>query len=118
MTVSVNADPPAVVEVGEMELVVGTGLLIVSVCALDVPPPGVGFTTVMEAVPAATISAAAIVAVKVVLEIKMVVLPEPLKLTVDDESNPVPFTVKVNCAPPAVVEVGEIEMVVGTAWPG
>lgn len=29
-----------------------------------------------------------------------------------------PFTVIVNCAPPAVVEVGEMEVVVGTAWPG
>ena len=63
VTVSVNDDPPAVVEVGEMELVVGTGLLIVSVCALDVPPPGVGFTTVIDAVPPVAMSVAGTIAV-------------------------------------------------------
>jgi len=37
---------------GETELVVGMGLFTVSVWALDVPPPGAGFTTVTEWVPA------------------------------------------------------------------
>jgi len=114
VTVSVKDGPPAVVEVGEIEVVVGTGFLIVSVCALEVPPPGVGFTTVTDAVPPTAISAAVIVAVRVVLETKVVALPEPLKSTVDEALKFVPVTVSVNCAPPAVVEVGEMLVVVGT----
>ena len=49
---SVKAGPPAVARLGEMELIAGTGLLTVNVIAFDVPPPGVAFTTVTEAVPA------------------------------------------------------------------
>lgn len=63
MTVRMKDDPPAVTEAGLIDEVVGTGLLTVRVWALDVPPPGVGFTTVMEAVPPFAISAAVIVAV-------------------------------------------------------
>ena len=63
VTVSVKEEPPAVVEVGEIELVVGTGFTIVSVCALDVPPPGVGFTTVIDPVPPFAMSTAGTIAV-------------------------------------------------------
>ena len=114
VTVSVKDDPPAVVDVGVMPVVEGVGFLIVSVCAFDVPPPGVGFTTVIGAVPAVTISPAVITAVTVVEEIKVVVRAEPLKSTVDDALKFVPVMARVNCAPPATVEVGEIEIVVGT----
>ena len=116
VTVRVNDGPPAVVEVGEILVVVGTGLFIVSVCAFEVPPPGAGFTTVMDAVPAVAISPAVIVAVTVVEEIKIVLRAEPLKSTVDDALKFVPLTVRVNCAPPAIVEMGEIEVVVGTGF--
>jgi len=116
VTVRVKDDPPAVVEVGEMLVVIGTGLLIVNVCELEVPPPGTGFTTVIGSVPAVAISAAVIVAVSVVLETNVVALLEPLKSTVDDALKFVPVTVRVNCAPPAVVEVGEILVVVGTGF--
>ena len=64
-TVSVNPGPPAVAQVGLSELIVGTAR-IVNVCAFEVPPPGVGFTPVMEAVPAAAISDAGTVAVSCV----------------------------------------------------
>ena len=70
----------------------------------------------MEAVPAIAISPAVIVAVSVVLETNVVVRAEPLKSTVDDALKFVPFTVRVNCAPPAVVEVGEMLVVVGTGF--
>jgi branched-subunit amino acid transport protein len=116
VTVSVKAGPPAVVDVGEIELVVGTGLLIVNVCELEVPPPGAGFATVMGTVPAVATSAAVITAVRVVLEIKVVARAEPLKSTVDDALKFVPVTVSVNWAPPAVVDVGEIEVVVGIGF--
>jgi len=39
---------------------------------------------------------------------------EPFQLTVEVETNLVPFTVRVNWADPAVVEAGLIEVVVGT----
>jgi hypothetical protein len=118
VTVNVKLGPPAVVEVGPMDVVVGTGFLTVRVCAFDVPPPGAGFTTVIEAVPPVAISTAGTIAVTWVYETKVVVSATPLKSTTEEESNPVPFTVSVNCAPPAVVDVGVMEVVVGTACPG
>jgi hypothetical protein len=62
-TVSVKAGPPAVALLGEIELIAGTGLLTVNVIAFDVPPPGVAFTTVTEAVPAVLMSPEGTVAV-------------------------------------------------------
>jgi hypothetical protein len=63
--VNVNVKPllPAVVEVGEIEVSVGEGLLIVRFCAFEVPPPGVGFTTVIDEVAPTAISLVKIVAV-------------------------------------------------------
>ena len=55
-TVSVKAGPPAVALLGEIELIAGTGLLMVNVFAFDVPPPGRAFTTVTETVPALLMS--------------------------------------------------------------
>jgi hypothetical protein len=51
VTVRVNAAPPAVALEGESEVTSGLGLLIVKVSPLDVPPPGVGLITVIDAVP-------------------------------------------------------------------
>ena len=39
----------------------------------------------------------------------------PFHFTVDVETKFVPFTVKVNCAPPAVAQVGLSELIVGRA---
>jgi len=60
VAVSVNAALPATALVGEIELSVGAGLLIVNVEAPEVPPPGVGLKTVTEVVPAVAMSAALI----------------------------------------------------------
>ena len=59
----VKAGPPAVAEVGLMPVSTGTGLLIVKVAPLEVPPPGPGLKTVMPAVPPAAMSLAGIAAV-------------------------------------------------------
>ena len=67
-TVSVKVASPALLEVGEIEVVVGTGLFTVKTSALDVPPPGVGFVTVILNVPAAVKSEAGIEAVSWVAE--------------------------------------------------
>ena len=79
--VSVSVKPllPKVVDVGEIEARVGTGLFTVSVCAPDVPPPGAGFTTVMESVPPTAILLDGMVTEMVVLEMKVVTSGEPLK---------------------------------------
>ena len=60
VAVSVNAALPATTLVGEIELSVGAGLLIVNVEAPEVPPPGVGLNTVTDAVPAVAMSVAVI----------------------------------------------------------
>ena len=95
-------------------LVITGAALIVNVCALDVPPPGLGLATVMDAVPAVATRDAGTVAVSCVEETKLVARGAPFQFTVEVETNLVPFTVKVNCALPAVVEVGQIEVMVGT----
>ena len=87
---------------------------MVNVCALDVPPPGVGFTTVIEAVPEVAIRPAVTVAVSWVEETNVVASAFPFHFTVDVETKFVPFTVKVNCEPPAVAQVGLVEVVAGT----
>ena len=63
VTESEIATEPAVAELGETEVRLGAGLLIVKVAALLVPPPGVGVNTVTEAVPAKARLAAATFAV-------------------------------------------------------
>ena len=63
VAVSVKAEPPAVLLVGLILLSVGVGLLTVKLTALEVPPPGVGFITVIEKVPPVATSADVICAV-------------------------------------------------------
>ena len=89
-----------------------TGVLaIVKVCAFDVPPHGL--TTVIDAVPTVTTRAAGTVAVSWVAETKAVASGLPFQFTVEPETKFVPFTVSVNCEPPAAVHVGLSEVMVG-----
>jgi len=112
--VNVKAAPPTVAEVGTREVSVGPeAALIVNDRLPDVPPPGAGFVTVTVAVPAVAISAAVIAAVNCVALTNVVVLAAPLNFTTDVDSKPVPFTVRVKAAPPAVALVGEREVAVG-----
>jgi hypothetical protein len=94
-------------------LVIAGVAAIVNVCAFDVPPHGV--TTVIEAVPAVAMRAAGTVAVSCVAETNVVVSGVPFQFTVEPETKLVPFTVNVNCEPPAVAQVGLSEPIVGTA---
>jgi hypothetical protein len=112
LTVSINAAEPATALEGEIELGVGTGLLIVNDTAFDVPLVA-GFVTVTVAVPAVAISAAVIAAVSCVALTNVVVLAAPLNFTTDVDTKPVPLTVRVKAAPPAVALVGEREVAVG-----
>jgi len=110
----VNPAPPTVAVAGAIELSAGDeAVLIVNDRLPDVPPPGAGFVTVTVAIPAAAISAAVIAAVNCVALTNVVVLAAPLNFTTDVETNPVPLTVRVKAAPPAVALVGEREVAVG-----
>jgi uncharacterized membrane protein YedE/YeeE len=86
---------------------------MVKVTPAEVPPPGAGFVTVTDGVPAAAISPAVIAAVSCVELTNVVVRAAPLKLTTDAASKFVPLTVNVNAAPPAVALVGESVVIVG-----
>jgi hypothetical protein len=96
-------------------LVITGVLAIVNVTAVDVAPQGLGFTTVTEAVPAVAIREAGTVAVSCVDETNVVVSAVPFHFTVEVETKFVPFTVKVNCGPPGVAQVGLSELMVGAA---
>jgi hypothetical protein len=112
-TVRVKAALPAVVLDGESDVIAKFEvLLIVKVWAFDVPPLGAGFVTVTLAVPAVAISAARIAAVTCVLLTNVVVRLAPLNWTVAPLTKPVPFTVSVKAALPAVALAGESEVIV------
>jgi len=113
-TVRVNCGDPARHEFGLIEVVVGTGVLIVNVCGFEVPPPGTGFTTVTDAVPAFATRAAVTVAVSCVEETNVVVKAVPFQRTDEAATKLVPLTVIMNCGDPARHEFGLIEVVAGT----
>jgi xanthosine utilization system XapX-like protein len=111
-TVKVNAAPPTVAPLGLSDVIVGTGLFTVNVDPADVPPPGAGFVTVTEGMPATAMSAAVIAAVICVELTKVVVLAAPLKFTAEVGKKFVPFTVNVKAAPPAVALDGDSDVIV------
>jgi len=115
-TVNVKAAPPAVVLVGEMLVSVGKGLLMVKVCGLEVPPPGVGLNMVTLTLAPAATSLAEIAAVNCVALTKVVVRPVPFQRTCELEMNFEPVTVSVKAAPPAFAPVGEMDVRVGTGF--
>ena len=71
------------------------------------------FTTVTGKAPAVAISAAMIAAVTWVALTNVVVLAFPLNFTCEAATKPVPLTVSVNAAPPAVALAGESVVMVG-----
>ena len=73
-----------------------------------VPPPGPGFNTVMESVPALAMSLAGILAVSRVLLTKLVFRFEPFTCTLAPLTKLLPLTVRVNAWPPALALVGEM----------
>ena len=93
-------------------LVITGVAVIVNVVAPDVAPQ---LATVIDAVPAVAISEAGTVAVSRVDETNVVANAVPFHFTVEVEPKFVPFTVNVNCAPPAVAQIGLSELMVGGA---
>lgn len=72
VSVSVNGPPPRVTTPGSMDRMRGSGLTMVNVSAVEVPPPGDGVNTVTSAVPCAAMSVSAIAACSCVLLMTMV----------------------------------------------
>ena len=101
---------------------VGFGLVteksvMVRFTPLVVPPPGVGVTTVIAAVPDAAISATVIAAVNCVALTNVVARGLPLKFATDVLTKFVPVSVRVNAAAPALTVAGAIDVSVGTGFP-
>jgi len=120
LTVSVKAAPPATALSGEIVVIVGRELppLMVKFTGLEVPPPGVGFVTVTDAVPADAITAAGMAAVNCVELTNVVVGIVPPKLTIEVVIKLAPLMVKVKPdALPATALVGDIAVIVGTGFP-
>jgi len=108
-TVSVNAAPPAVVLEGLSELIVGPGAMV-KFTLPEVTPPE---TTVMGTDPCDAIKLADTEAVSCAALTYDVGSAEPFQSTTAPEANPLPFTVNVNAAPPAVVLEGLSEEIAG-----
>lgn len=118
-TVSVNAPEPALTEVGDNEVIAGTGLFVavtLKFIEFDAPPPGLGLLTKTAGVLAVATSPARIVAVNCVELTNEVALFAPPKLTSAPLTKPVPFTVKVNPPEPATTPVGDNEVRAGTGF--
>jgi hypothetical protein len=86
--------------------------VIVNITADEAFAPGV--TTVIFAVPAATIFIAGIVAVSVVEFTKFVVTAEAFQLIAELLVKLDPVAVSVNAVPPAVIVLGDTELSIGT----
>jgi hypothetical protein len=114
VAVSVKAELPAAVDVGLMEVRVGTALIMVKVADPEVPPPGVALVTVMGTVPPVVMLEEAIVVVSDDDETNVVAAAPPFQLMVDAPfTKLVPLTVSVKFPPPVVVDVGLMELRVG-----
>ena len=116
-TASEKVPATGTVEEGDREVRIGAGLLMVKIRPFEVPPAGAGLTTVTWTVPAVAMSLAGIAACKIALLPKPVVRLEPFNCTTEPEVKPVPFTVRVKSAAPAVAVAGEMEVRLGIGVP-
>ena len=113
VTVRLKPVAPTWTEAGETPLSTGAGLVMLKLSALEEPPPGVGFTTVMLAVPAAARLAVETTAVSEEAETKVVGSIVPFHSTWDVETNPEPVTVRLVAAEPTGTEVGARDETLG-----
>jgi len=98
-----------------MPVIAGVGLLVtVKLTPPDVPPAGVGFTTVTVAVPDVPRSALVIAAVSSVELENVVLRGELFHCTTDVGVKPLPVTVRVKFEPPSGSVLGEIALSDGT----
>jgi hypothetical protein len=116
LIVRVCAPEPTATEVGEREVIAGTGFPTEKFTALDVPPPGAGFVTETGKVPPVATSVLARASVSWVLLTKVGVRLDPLKLTVEALVKPLPVTVRVVSKEPTRTLVGETEDKLGAGY--
>jgi hypothetical protein len=116
MIVRVCTPEPTATEVGEREVIAGTGFPTEKFAAFDVPPPGGGFVTEMRNVPPVATSALARASVSWVLLTKVGMRLEPLKLTVEALVKPLPVTVRVVFKEATSTSVGETEDKIGAGY--
>src|SRR5690242_2912336 len=101
---------------GKMLLITGTGETVTSkFIAAEVPPPGVGVTTVTDAGPTAAMSAAGICAVSWVELTNVVGRAAPFQRTSEPCTKFDPVAVNVKIGPPAVAAFGAIAVTMGAA---
>jgi hypothetical protein len=112
VTVAVNGCVCVTFRVGVVGLT-ATTISTVRFTAFEVPPPGLGVTTVTAKVPALASCAAGITAINCVALPKLVVSALPPSFTVDCCAKPVPVTVSVVSGLPALTVEGEMEPRVG-----
>jgi len=98
---------------GLIDVRTGTGLVIVNVNPLDVPPPGEGLPAVIVAVPAVVRYPAGTVAVSEVVLTRVVASGVPFQFTTDPETKFEPVTASVRVEDPIRVDVGSIEVKTG-----
>src|SRR5262245_30901710 len=82
------------------------GIVIGKNTTLDVPPPGLGLTTVTEAVPAVAMSELKMLAANCELLTNVVARALPFQFTTDPNTKPVPSTVRENPALPGATASG------------
>jgi hypothetical protein len=110
-TVRVKAAAPAIAELGLSEVIAGGEAIVNDKPLLATPPE----STVTVAVPAAAIRVAGTAAVSWLVLTKVEVSAVPFQRTAAPDTKPLPFTVRVNAAPPAIAEFGLREVIAGAA---
>lgn len=113
-SVKVNAAPPTVALVGDIEVRVGTTLFTGNSTAPLDPPPGAGLLTTTGKDPAVAMSGAVTAIVTCVELTNVTVLAAALNVPVAPLTKLEPLMVRVKAAPPAVALVGENDVIVGT----
>ena len=104
LTEAMGAVPAVVAAPLQVRLLVGE--VTVNRTGFEMPPPGAGLLTVTTAVAAEAMLFVGTAAVSWLPLTKVVERAEPLQFTVAPETNPVPWTVRVNPALPGVMLAG------------
>src|SRR5579864_6734267 len=105
---------PGESDVGEREVIAGTGLLTTRFTAVEDPPPGVALVTITAKLPIAAKSATLSWIVSFPVLTNVAAWATALYVTVEAGTKPEPLTARVCAALPTVSEAGEREVIAGT----
>ena len=106
---SLQREPRRAAQFAGVFLFEGLAKVTANVLLADVPPPGAGVETTTGKVPLAATSLAGMLARSRLGPLTYVVVrADPFQSTTDEGTKPLPLTVSVNAAAPAVALVGEI----------